>query len=76
MEMAQSPYDAVLQAIERLRPVDQQRLAAELAGRIPNGAGEEARPHSILELRGLGKEVWAGVDPDEHVDQERSSWSG
>lgn len=29
---------------------------------------------SILELRGLGKEVWAGVDPAAHVEQERRSW--
>ena len=30
--------------------------------------------HSILELRGLGKELWTGVDPAQHVDEERRSW--
>jgi plasmid stability protein len=29
---------------------------------------------SILELRGLGKELWRGVDPARHVDEERRSW--
>jgi plasmid stability protein len=29
---------------------------------------------SILELRGLGKEVWQGIDPDEHVERERQAW--
>ena len=28
---------------------------------------------SILELRGLGKELWKDVDPAEHVDEERRS---
>lgn len=29
---------------------------------------------SILELRGVGKELWRDVDATEHVDRERSSW--
>ena len=32
--------------------------------------------HSITELRGLGKEVWNGVDAQEYVDGERYSWNG
>jgi hypothetical protein len=31
-------------------------------------------PVSILELQGLGKELWTGVDAAEHVDRERRSW--
>ena len=34
------------------------------------------RRHSILELKGLGKEIWKGIDGQEYVDQERSSWPG
>lgn len=40
-------------------------LAAELE------AGER---RSLLELRGLGREVWAGVDAAAHVDRERRAW--
>ena len=29
---------------------------------------------SILELRGLGKEMWTGRDPATHVQQERAAW--
>ena len=29
---------------------------------------------SILELRGLGKELWRGVDAAAHVASERSAW--
>ena len=33
-----------------------------------------ADEHSILELQGLGKDLWAGIDAQEYVDEERSSW--
>lgn len=29
---------------------------------------------SILELEGLGKEVWEGVDVDQYLEQERDAW--
>jgi plasmid stability protein len=29
---------------------------------------------SILELQGLGKECWRGIDPAKHVEEERRSW--
>jgi hypothetical protein len=32
------------------------------------------KSRSILELRGLGKEIWEGIDPAEYVRQERDSW--
>lgn len=32
--------------------------------------------HSILELEGLGKALWQGIDAQQYVDQERDSWSG
>ena len=35
---------------------------------------EEPAPLSILDLQGLGKEHWRGIDAAEHVDRERSTW--
>jgi plasmid stability protein len=35
---------------------------------------ESAAPRSILELRGLGKELWQGIDAAEHIERERDSW--
>ncbi len=53
-------------------------LARRNAGKLQKledlSAGE---PHySVLDLKGLGKEIWQGIDAQEYVDQERSSWSG
>ena len=35
---------------------------------------EKPEPASILELGGLGKEIWEGIEPDDFVAKERSSW--
>ncbi|MDZ4722172.1 MAG: hypothetical protein SH847_27225 [Roseiflexaceae bacterium] len=31
-------------------------------------------PHRITELRGLGKEIWTGIDAQAYVDQLRDEW--
>ena len=71
--MATDPYDEVLQGAKGLSPQQQQKLSDELArlAGIKNGGGR-----SILELEGLGKEIWEGIDPDEYVRKERDSWDG
>jgi hypothetical protein len=35
---------------------------------------DEQPLHSIMELEGLGKEIWEGVDPDEYVRNLRHEW--
>ena len=37
-------------------------------------ATEGDRPLSILDLQGLGKEVWNNVDAAKHVNKERRGW--
>ncbi len=34
------------------------------------------KTHSILELKGLGREIWKGIDAQAYVKRERSSWNG
>lgn len=34
----------------------------------------EPEPLCILDLQGLGKECWKGIEPGHHVEQERRSW--
>lgn len=43
-------------------------IAQDLAGEVPQAE------HSILELQGLGKEIWQGVDAQQYVDQLRREW--
>ena len=41
---------------------------------ILNQVVEKSAPLSILGLRGLGKEVWKGVEATKHVERERRAW--
>jgi hypothetical protein len=34
----------------------------------------DPQSHSIMELEGMGTEIWQGVDAQGYVDQERDSW--
>ena len=43
-------------------------IAQDLAGEVPQAE------HSFLELQGLGKEIWQGVDAQQYVDQLRREW--
>jgi plasmid stability protein len=37
-------------------------------------ATEDANPRSILDLQGLGKDVWKKIDARKHVNRERREW--
>jgi plasmid stability protein len=56
------------------RAKEQRRSLAQEVTQILAQAVEGQRTYSILELQGLGKEVWKGIDTDEYIDAERRSW--
>lgn len=58
--------------LPRQRKID---LLAELANQIREKDNNDKK-RSIGELRGLGKEIWQGIDAQEYVNQERDSWDG
>jgi hypothetical protein len=69
-----TPYENAKKTVETLDPAEQLRLVAELTARL---SGEvHRRPRSLMELDGLGSDIWQGIDSDEYLRQERSSWSG
>jgi len=73
--MSTTAYYEVLSRVQSLTPADQLRLLEELAALVRRQV--TARPRrSILELQGLGKEIWQGIDAQEYVDRERASWNG
>ncbi len=37
--------------------------------------GRRAAPSPLRRLKGLGKHVWDGVDPDRYVKEQREGWS-
>jgi hypothetical protein len=68
-------YYEILSRVQRLTPADQLRLLEELAALIRRQVTTRSQ-RSILELQGLGKEIWQGIDAQEYVDRERASWNG
>ena len=70
--MNADPYEDILQRAQaELTQEQQQRLAevlAQHAGRKNGGR------HSILDLEGLGAELWKDIAPDDYVAKERESW--
>ena len=52
----------------------ERRSVAQEVTQLLSRVLETPEPLSILELQGLGKEQWRGVDAAKHVERERSSW--
>lgn len=52
----------------------ERRSVAQEVTHILSEALQTAKQLSILELRGLGKEYWRGVDATAHVKHERAAW--
>ena len=73
--MPASLYEIAVRAFEALSPKDQARLLSEISGRVRSWE-LPSKQRSILELQGLGKEVWEGIDAQEYVKNERASGDG
>ena len=67
--------DAVYKKLQA-RARRQHRSVAQEVTHLLDDALEAPEPLSILELKGLGKEHWRGVDPSDHIEKERASWDG
>lgn len=72
--MASTPYEDARKSVEALGLSDQLRLIAEITSRLSGKVN--LHPRSLMELEGMGEELWQGVDVDEYLRRERSSWNG
>jgi hypothetical protein len=71
--MSTDTYRQVLIQVQQLTIDEQFQLMQDLLAILRRRVVHEPT-HSILELDGLGKEIWEGVDVQEYIDQERASW--
>jgi len=58
----------------RARARRERRSVAQEVTHLLSEVLETAKPLSILELKGLGKDRWQALDAAKHVDRERASW--
>ena len=68
-------YESAKRSVQALGPADELRLIAELAASLRGEVEREPR-RSLLEFQGLGKSIWQGIDVEEYLRRERTSWNG
>jgi hypothetical protein len=74
MSALPNDYDEALALVRRLDAEAQRRLLLELSSIIEQ-EGDRQPAASLRGLRGLGKEIWEGIDAQEYVARERASWT-
>ena len=63
------------QHIKPLPPSDRLRLLARIAQDLgEQTAAEPPQQRSLLELEGLGAEIWQGIDAQQYVNELRKEW--
>ena len=63
------------QHIKTLPVAERMRLVALITENLTTTARpEESGQRSLLELEGLGAELWAGMDAQEYVNKLRQEW--
>jgi hypothetical protein len=73
--MSTYAYRQALDHIQQLTPVEQLQLMGELATILQQSVVTKPL-HSVMEFKGLGKEIWQGINAQEYVNQERDAWGG
>lgn len=61
-----------LNETEQLRLIE--RVIALMRARSKENASQNRGARSLLELRGLGKELWDNVNANLYINEERNSW--
>ncbi len=62
----------LLEEAKRLKQWQQKELIKLLVDHL---ASQPPKPkRSLLELQGLGKEIWQGVDAQEYINELRDEW--
>ncbi len=69
-------YGELLSRVKTLRTDQQLRLLEHLALIVRRRVAKDRNTRSVMELQGLGKDIWADLDAQEYVKKERASWDG
>lgn len=73
--MAINPEELYRRQLEPLSAADRLKLIALLTqGLMETETKPEPPRRSLMELHGLGKEIWEGIDAQEYVNQLREEW--
>jgi len=68
-------YHEALLAVRQLNPEYWLDILVDITNMLRVAPPLQPR-HSVLELEGLGAELWQQIDVDEYIEAERASWNG
>ena len=66
-------YDQTLNMARRLNLPEQLQLLEALSKMVRRRV-DKPKMHTVMDLEGLGAEIWQNVDAQTYVSQERASW--
>ena len=67
-------YDDYVRGIQGLKAEEQLSLVEMISASLKRTLRKKRVKHSIMELEGLGADIWKGIDAQEYVREERASW--
>lgn len=67
-------YEDYVKGIRELKPEEQLNLVEIISAQLKKSLVEKKIKHNIMELEGLGADLWKGIDAQEYVRKERDSW--
>lgn len=65
----QTNLETLIEAAKHLSDQERKKLIEAL-----HPHSDSPQPRRITEMRGLGKELWQGIDPQDYLNAERDSW--
>lgn len=68
-------YDDIVVTISTLKPQEKLDLLEVLSSSLRKTLYQREKEHSLLELEGLGADVWKNIDIEGYVSRERDSWN-
>jgi hypothetical protein len=67
-------YEDYIKGIKGLKPEEQLNLVEVISAQLKKEIVKKKVKHSILELEGLGADLWKNIDVQEYLRKERESW--
>lgn len=76
METKKTPisYSDYVRGIRFLNIDEQLTLLEIISARLRKSIGKPGKKNSIMELEGLGADIWKGIDAQDYVQKERDTW--
>ena len=67
-------FEDYVRGIKGLKPEEQLSLVEIISARLKIILKKKKVKHSILELEGLGVDIWKGIDAQQYVRNKREAW--